>query len=283
MEMSYSWPSGNGHKSRRSQALRRLLPLALVLILLALFVFAPFMAGPRSLAVVSAYDWYCEQSSLPTAVGLTLDMPIGNMGFHPVMVTFNDDPGMSSWLGRQVAFTVDYAVGSFGLFSSHSRFYEPQDPLYGAYVGAYYIRGLGSPADAQTVMNVAAFDQRCLALPALGLDTKDAVFQADDVNETNQNIALAGYDWHRYDAAITTNGPEHTKTGSRSGYVLFGDPPPASQQYPLRQMAGRIYVTYFAGRDLTVGLYIIAKDASVIDQIDSQVLSKVRITWKGQK
>ncbi len=271
-----------GHRKPRP-GFRWLIALVAALSLLALFAFSPFTASLRALAVMSVYDSSCEKSSLPAAVGLAVDMPIAEHGFFPVMVTFNEDAGMSDWLDKPVRFTVDYAVAGYPFLSSHSGFYDPDDPLYGAYVGAYYLRGLDRPADEQTVMRITEFDQRCLALPAVGLEADKAVFRVDDVKATAPQVQMAGYDWQRYDAAIATNGPGYTKTRFHTGYLLFGDPPPAVEQYPLRQMAGRIYVTYFEGTDLTVGLYILAKDESVLDKIDANILSKARMTWKPTK
>ena len=124
----------------------RFWPLRLLafLLLLAVFLFAPFTAGTRAFAITSAYDFYCERKSLPHELGLDIEMPIANMDFFPLMITYNDDNGMSTWLGRPVRFTVDYAVADFGFLSGHSRFYDFESPLYNAYVGAYYLHGLAS-------------------------------------------------------------------------------------------------------------------------------------------
>lgn len=269
----------NGRASRCALFNWRLVLLAVLVLLFVLL--APFTAKTRSIAIMSINDFYSERKSLPYELGLTLELPLKNMDFYPLMVTYNDDLGMSTWLGKPVRFTVDYAVADFSFLSSHSGIYDVENPLYNTYVGAYYLSGLGKPVDQQTVLQIASFDQRCLALPALGLDSEHAVFNAAEVRKENQRITLSGCDFDRYDAAIITNGPEHKKESFKTGYILFGDPPLATEQYPLRAMAGRIYVTYLDNLDLTIGLYILAKDDVILAQIDRQVLSGTRLTWKA--
>jgi hypothetical protein len=264
---------------KRRGPFRRLLPFLIVLFLLAVFLFAPFAAGMRAAVVIPVYDYFCERESLPQKLGLNVRMPLKNMDFNPVLITYNDDAGMSSWLGEPVSFTVDYAVAGFGFLSGHSYFYDKEHPLYNAYAGAYYVQGLGKPADREDVLGIASFDQRCLALPAIGLRTQDAVFEPVDIRKSSGPVKIAGYEWDRYDAVIKTNGPEHYRKSFHSGYVLFGDPPPSAEDYPLRETAGRIYVTYIKDLDLTVGLYILAKDASVVEEIDRKVVSGTQLIF----
>jgi hypothetical protein len=265
----------------RRRLLRWLLPLLLVLCILAVVVFAPFMARVRALAVMSVYDLVYERDSVPLKLGLSVEMPLEKTDLFPLMITFNEDQGMSSWLGSPVHFTVDYAVADYTFLSDHSRFYDPESPLYGAYVGAYYLQGLGRLPDRDTVMQVAAFDQRCLALPAIGLGLKDSAFRVNAVRESSEAVSIGSYSWKCYDAAVTTNAPDHRQAGYESGAFLFGRPHASAAQYPMKEMAGRIYITYFKDQDLAVGLYIIAKDASVLAQIDRDVLSRSLLRWKS--
>ena len=271
----------NTNKKQPSRCCRRII-LLMILCLLAVFFLAPFTAGLRSVAIMAAYDLYSEQISLPHDTGLSLAMPLQNMDFYPVMVTFSDDMGMSAWFNTPVRFTVDYTIGSYPFLSGHSRFYDVDSPLYAAYTGAYYLKGLGHAADRDTVMQITDFDQRCLALPAVGLSTAHVQFSAENIRQSDQAIQISGYDWQRFDAAILTNGPEHPYKGFKTGDLLFGIPPPAKEDYPLRQLAGRIYTTYFARKDLTVGLYILAKDEPTLDQIDRLVVSQTCLKWQDK-
>ena len=220
------------YRLRRRRWQKRLPALAALLVCLLTLIFAPFTASLRTKIILPAYDFVCEQNSLPHKLGLSVQMPLDRLGFYPLMITWSDDTGMSQWLQKPVQFTVDYAVADFDFLSahSHSRFYDRDDALYGAYAGAYYLRGLGGPTDPDTVMQIATFDQRCLALPALGLTTERSVFRAESIQKSATQ--LAGLTWQRYDASIVTNGPEHVKQGFQTGYILFGDPPPAKENYP---------------------------------------------------
>lgn len=271
--------TNNKQRSKR----RRWITLLVILSLLAVFVFAPFLAGLRSLAMMAVCDLYCEQTGLPHDLGLSLHMPLQNMDFYPVMLTSSDDAGMSAWFNSPVRFTVDYTIGSYPFLSAHSRFYDAESPLYAAYTGAYYLQGLGHAADRDTLMQITAFDQRCLALPAVGLDTPQAKFNAQNIRQSEKAIQISGYDWQRFDAEIETNGPEHQYKGFRTGYLLFGTPPPTQEDYPLRKLAGRIYTAYIAEDDLIIGLYILARDEATLEQIDRLVVSQTRIVWDKKK
>lgn len=259
--------------------LGRLFGLLITILLIVVFVFAPFTARNRSLIVMAVYDAYIEARSLPRDIGLNADMPLKAMDFYPIMITFNDDEGMSGRLGKPVRFTVDYTFADYDCLSGHSGFYDFANPLYNSYIGVYYLQGLGRQADQQAAFDIAEYDQRCLALAAIGLDYVDSKFEASGVkSSTAKNFA--GYTWTCYDAAIITNGPEHVRTVFNTGYLQFGNPPKTSEHYPQRTMYGRIYITYFQEMDLNVGLYIIAKDTDILEKIDNSVISEVKLTWK---
>lgn len=265
-------------ESRKYGRLHKSGSALLIFLCLAVFLlFMPFTAGIRSLVAASVYDCFCDKQSLPDKLGIKLEMPLQNTDFLPLLLTYNDDMGMSAWLHKPVRFTVDYTVGGFEFLSNHSRFYDIGSTLYNTYTGAYYLQGLGRPADKETILNIAAYDQCCLALPAIGLNTDQAVFEACGIRQYDANEKIAGYDWQCYDAVIITNGPEHTKKSFHTGYILFGEPPPAKTEYPLRQMAGRIYTTYLKDTDLTIGLYIIAKNEDVLTEVNGEILMKIKI------
>lgn len=263
---------------KHSRFHKRALVLLIFFLAAVVFLFAPFTAGIRSLAAASVYDFFCEKQSLPEKLGIKLEIPLQNTEFLPLMLTYNDDRGMSAWLHKPVRFTVDYTAGGFEFLFDHSRFYDKNSALYNAYTGAYYLQGIGKPADKETILKVAAFDQRCLALPAIGLSTDQAVFEAFNIREHTETTEISGCEWHRFDAEITTNGPEHTKKAFQTGYILFGCPPRATAEYPLRPMIGRIYTTYLKDIDLTIGLYVIAKDEYVLTKINREILLKARIS-----
>ena len=179
------------------------LAAGLALLVLVNLAVNPWFARYRSLALMTGYDWWFERRSVPRETGVQVAMPLRDAGLYPLMITFNDDEGMSAWLGSQVDFTVEFTFADFGRWQPHSAIFEPGHPLYAAYVGSYYLKGRGRPLSADEVALVAEFDQRRLALPALGLDFDDNHFEVLD--SSARPVNFAGRDWTSHDATVSTN------------------------------------------------------------------------------
>lgn len=251
-------------------------PVLVVLLLVANLAANPWFARYRSLAVMAGYDWSYQRDSLPADAGVRVDMPLAGSGLYPLMVTFNADEAMSNWLGQEVRFTVDFTFADFDPWQGHSAIFDPDDPRYGAYVGAYYLQGLGRASAAAEVAKVAEFDQRGFALPALGLGFDDSRFEI--LESTQQPVNFAGHDWNSHDALVRTNCPDHTPTGFRSSYLQFGTPPSTSRQYPECVLSARIEVTYLAEQDLSIGLYVMAASPAELDRLSEQVVRRSVLT-----
>ncbi|WIY81757.1 hypothetical protein [Propionimicrobium sp. PCR01-08-3] len=251
-------PSGKG-RSTRSRWLRRLIALGVVVFLVANVAVNPWCAKIRSLALMSGYDWVYERDSVPHDTGIRADMPLDGTELYPLMVTFNDDAGMSQWLGEDVRFTVDFTFADFEPWRGYSGIYDPENPLYGAYVGSYYVQGLGRELTDDEVTKIAEFDQRRLALPALGLGYSDNEFTV--LTSESAPVEFSGHDWTNYQASIVTNCPAHSPDGFQISHLQFGGPPASSEQYPLCQMSAQIDVGYFPDQDLTIGLYVLSTSA----------------------
>lgn len=254
----------------------RLLTAALGVALVLSLAFAPWLAKYRSLAVMSAYDWNYERTSLPHDAGVRVEMPLRGSGLYPLMITFNADQAMSHWLGEDVRFTVDFTFADFRAWQGHSGIFDPDDPLYGAYVGAYYLQGLGRAVSPTEVAQIAEFDQRGFALPALGLGFDDSRFEI--LESSVQPVRFAGLDWASHDARVRTNCPDHSPSGFLASYLQFGTPPRTSQHYPDCELWARIEVTYLAEQDLTIGLYIIAASPAEVDRLSQDVVRRSVIT-----
>ena len=249
--------------------------LLVALLTLAIFSFTPGLARYRSLALITPYDWFYQASSVPSEVGVAARIRLQGSGLYPRMITFNADEGMSTWLDAEVGFTVDFTFADFPPFGSHSRFYDPDDELYGAYLGSYYVHGLGKELTPTQVAKVAEFDQRALALPALGLGFADSHFETT-MGSTSTN-SFAGAQWTTYDASVRTNCPDHSPDGFRAAYLQFGWPPPTDQQFPDCELAARIEVTYLAEHDLNIGLYIMAPSTATVERLSEQVTRQVEL------
>ncbi|MGL5247475.1 MAG: hypothetical protein ACRC8U_04670, partial [Brooklawnia sp.] len=77
----------------------------LALLVLVNLAVNPWFARYRSLALMTGYDWLFERRSVPRETGVQVAMPLRGAGLYPLMITFNDNEGMSAWLGAQVDFT----------------------------------------------------------------------------------------------------------------------------------------------------------------------------------
>lgn len=236
----------------------------------------PWLARERSLIAISAYDLNFEQKSIARRAGISVQQPLGEAGMYPILITYNDDQAMSRWLGTPVEFTVDFSFADFLPWQGHSAFYEPDDPRYGAYVGAYYLQGLGRPLTEAEVQRVAEFDQRMLALPAIGLGFKQNHF--DVLTSSSSSAQFGGLDWTTHDALVSTNCPDHSPSRFLPAYIQFGWPPPTSASYPTCELTARIEVTYLADRDVTLGLYLMAASPEEAERLSAQVIRRSTIS-----
>lgn len=248
------------------------LAVGLALLVLTSLAINPWFARYRSLALMTGYDWVFERRSVPRATGAQVAMPLRDSGLYPLMITFNDDAGMSAWLGAPVEFTVEFSFADFGRWQPHSAIFNPEHPLYAAYVGSYYLQGLGRPLSATEVALVAEFDQRWLALPALGLGFDDNRFEV--VSSSSRPISFAGRDWTSHDATVSTNCPDHSPDGFRLSYLQFGMPPKTTQHYPACELTARIEVTYLPDLDLTIGTYIMAASSTELERLSQEVVHR---------
>ncbi|HHX13397.1 MAG TPA: hypothetical protein GX726_00390 [Clostridiales bacterium] len=274
----------------RSKFSKRLAVGLFIIALLITVALAPFLAPYRSLAVMGLYDRYFEASSLPRDYGLKMQMPLRENGFFPFLINFQADAGMSAWFDQhlqnqqglasklKLRFTVEYSFAAFEPFAAHSPFYEPDGPLYGSYIGVYYLHGLGQAATEEEACLIPAFDQLKLALPSIGCPPERAVFELSALAGTS--VRYLGYTGQRYDAKIRTNGPRHRRTSFQPAYLQFGNPPPSEVDYPVENMAGRIYMFYDAVNDLNIGVFAMAKDKAVVDLLDEEILSRAEISHR---
>lgn len=253
-----------------------MIALLVLLILLINLIGNPWLARTRSLLVMSGYDWWYERESVGPGVGVHVEMPLADGGLYPILITYNSDAAMSRWLDTPVRFTVDFSFGDFAPWQGHSVIFDPDHELYGAYVGAYYLQGLGRPPSTRQIELIAEFDQRVLALPALGLPAAEAEFEVL-ARSAGQQVDYAGRQWASQDALVRTNCPDHSPDGFSVTDLQFGTPPETAAHYPSCEMAARIEVTYLAQADLTIGLFIMATDTAVVDRLSAQVVRRAEL------
>ncbi|NJP41382.1 hypothetical protein HCH52_10005 [Oscillospiraceae bacterium HV4-5-C5C] len=273
-------------RSHRRKRRRWFIP-GLALLALLLFLLLPAFAGPRAVLLMSAYDRLNERHCVARQSGVTVSLPLDTriMGtaLFPVMNTFNASAGLSAYLNQTVTFSIDYAIAGFKPLAARSEFYNPDSSLYNSYLGCYYVGGLGRQLTSTELMAVTAFDQTCLALPALGLAAADSQFEATDLQ--TRAATLDGQTWLQADATLSTNGPLHHVQGFQTGYLQFGWPPAdaggqAADYAPL-SMYGRMYLLYLPDKDLNLALYAMTANQAALDQIDQQILQQVQLTYES--
>ncbi len=251
--------------------------LILLLALSLVFLLSPFTTRARSLVIMTIYDRYQDQHGIPKKDHIILTMPFENMDFYPLMVTYNDDLGLSHFMKKPVEFTVEYTFADFLPLKSHSPIYDVDHALYNAYLGVYYVKGNKGMMSEEDALRVASYDAKRLALPAVGLDSNHATFEVKDTSKTQENISFAQRDWILYSSQIVTNSPLHSLGGFSPGDLQFGKSPKSTEEYPLVQMEGRLYLTYLKDKDINLCIYFLVKDRNTADLIQKQIILNARV------
>lgn len=254
--------------------------LILLLALSLVFLLTPFMARARSLGVMTVYDRYQDHYSIPMKENLLVDIPLKSMDFYPLLVTFNDGPGLSRFMGRSVDFTVEYTFADFPPWIGHSPIYDEDHPLYNAYLGIYYVKGYKNLLTEEDALKVASYDATHLALPAVGLSSQDAVFEVNKTSQTRENLNFSQRDWILYTSEIKTNSHRHSSKSFSPGDLQFGKSPKTSIDYPLIKMEGRLYLTYLEEKDINLCIYVLVKDEKTADYIHEEIILATNVEIK---
>lgn len=253
--------------------------LILLLALSLVFLLSPFMAGSRSLGVMNIYDRYQDHNGLPENEGIVVNMPYETMDFYPLMVTFNDGTGLSRFLDLPLDLTVEYTFADFPKSKGHSNIYNEAHPLYNAYLGVYYVKGYKSTLSEDTALNVASYDARYLALPAVGMKRSEAVFDVQEKSITKEMLRFSNLEWISYSTQITTNSHRHDSKDFSPGDLQFRKSPKTDIDYPLVEMQGRLYLTYLEEKDINLCIYVLVKDNTTADLIEETIVKQTKIEF----
>ncbi|MDK2936889.1 MAG: hypothetical protein PWP62_1897 [Eubacteriaceae bacterium] len=176
---------------------------------------------------------------------------------------------------------------NFGDFENgRSSFFDPDADTFNAHYGVYAVEldnGIfgfeNNEADVDAITKLVAYDQLNLVMTSLGCPRSKRVFESELVGLEN-GISMAGFDdWIEIDAKITTNSPLHQKTKFHQGYLQYGEPPEnyQSQDFPLVDMVGRLYMRYDLDTNLTIIYFAIAKNESILEETSRDYL--IPIQW----
>ncbi len=273
---------------------KRLWILILVLLLCIALLLSPVGAPIRSYAVMRPYSSFCYRDSLMKTDSIRFRIPGGastkKPDWYPFVITFNDDEGLSGYLGEQVEFTILYAFGHFSMRKGTSSYYDPGSDYYSSFYGGYVVkprdkeRKFGFLPDGKVnpeeLSKVPEYDQKVLVLSSLGCPQEKRVFR-EEISSVQYHVEYAGYpDWVRIDSGIETNSPVHEYKGFRQGYLQYGKPMGRFQyheDFPVIPLKGRVYVRYFEEFQATIVLYNMAPSWETVDECDREILSETSI------
>lgn len=279
-------------KGRRSLLFVILLSLGTVL----------FCYGSEIKAMVFMTYWnhLQKKDSLLSECGLSIYIPGGlstlESDWFPFVMSFNADQMFSAYKNQpDLRLTVLYNFPAFSVKNHCSRLYDPESPYYNSFYGAYVVRaGNGSNAaapygffmdsdggcqpDTEAIAQIPCFDYQRLVLQDFGLKKEDFIFDWHIIEE-KADIAYAGYDgWTLLKAKLTVSGAVHQAKKGVFSYIQYGIPAIyKAEDFSPASMKGQIYARYFPENDVSVFLYIVASDESVLEKCEKSILSKIRI------
>jgi hypothetical protein len=275
---------------RKKTALRAIL----IILLITIFLFSPFCAFIRSCAVMLPYSCYHKRNSVLYKNQIKFSISGGlhtkKRDWYPFTVYFNDDEGLSAYLGEPVEFTVLYNFGHFQHLKGASSYYNPNSPYYSSIYGGYILkpydknRKFGFQEDGtlnlEELAKIPEFDQKYLLLTSIGCPPEDKVFHVEIIS-TEYDLEYAGYKgWARVDLEIRTNSPVHEYRGFNQGYLQFGKPMGLfhyKESFPVIDLKGRAYARYFDEFQSTIVLYVMAPSREVVNEADQEILSDTEI------
>ncbi len=268
-------------KNRRTNTRKKwVIWLSFILLLIALIlIYTPYFAKERALLSIRVYDRYQERYSVQEKIGLEINFPLDQMDLFPLLVTYNDDAGLSRFLGQSIQFTVEYTFADFQHGKGYSQIYDQKDPLYNAYIGTYSLIGFGKKLTEKDLMLISEYDMLYLALPAVGLSSKEGTFDIMEHEIISQDLFLSSYPFTAYESTILTNGPEHDKSAFTPGDILFGSSPRTGEHYPLIDMKGKIYLYYDEKLDLNLAFYTLGTSDDVIMEFEEKIIKNIEIIF----
>lgn len=274
----------------------KLFKAALISLLIIIFLLSPVSGVLRSCFIMLPYSYIHHRDSVIHKNQITFHIPGGwhtkKPDWYPFVITFNDDAGLSRYLGESVEFSVLYNFGYFQPIKGTSSYYNPQSPYFSSFYGGYMVkpalenRRFGFLEDgsinADELVKVPEYDQKYLVLPSLGCPPEKRVFQ-ENVISIHNNVEYAGYnEWIQIDSEINTNSPVHEYQAFHQGYLQYGRPMGRfdfEEDFPVVELKGRVYVKYFEELKATIVLYALAPSWKVIEEVDKEILSQTELSY----
>ncbi|MTI67689.1 MAG: hypothetical protein FH753_13970 [Firmicutes bacterium] len=270
---------------------RRYILIIIILIIIIALLNTNIYYTLRSYLIMYPYSRLKKSESLINKYDIKLKIPSGSYtkkkDWYPFMLYHNDYKGFSNYLNKDLSLTVVYNFGHFDLLEGFSSYYNENSPYYNAFYGAYIIRnnknsenGFGfldnGKIDTLEMGQLPKYDQTHLVLPSLGCPIKDATFE-NTIKKIEYNVNYVNIpNWTKVNSIIKTNSPIHKYQSKQKGYIQYGifNKSYNGENFPKMILKGRIYAKYFEEYNLTIVLYMIAKDEKVLNKLDKNILSK---------
>lgn len=268
---------------------KKLISLAIVILVIALFAVSPLYPYVKSLAAMKVYSYINEKESLMDEKGIQIQIPGGNAtkdkDWYPFVMTYNADAQFQSFTGdRDARLTIMYNFPAFDMRKGCSLIYDETSPYYNGFYGAYAADGKfgfdeNGNFNTDEASIVPKFDMQKLVLEDMGMPRSQSVFEWS-LDEVKENINYAGYDgWTRVDAEMVVNGVLHRAEEDYRNYIQYGRPKyEAEENFAPVSMKGRIYARYFEEQDVSIYFYIMARNEEVLESCDRDILSESVIT-----
>lgn len=272
--------------------MRRLKRLIILLLVVALYIQTPSFQWMKSIVVMGGYSTYEYYNSVLFDEGVQIKIPGGTtttkQDWYPFVITFNDDRGFSSYLGRDLRMTVLYNFGHFPFWRSYSSYYDVESPYYNSFYGAYAVKvdegdafGFkGGKANEDEMGMVATFDMERLVLVSIGERNPEFSYELTRF----ESVSLLGEEgWQVFDADMRVSGAMHTYEKDYRAYIQYGRPPlveAAIEDYEVIDMKGRIYGKYYEEKDMSIFFYCIATGTDVIEEWERTIMSESEVILK---
>ncbi|WP_343184860.1 hypothetical protein [Anoxynatronum sibiricum] len=209
--------------------------------------------------------------------------------WHPLMLVYHDETGFDRWKGEPWALTVLYRFGGFSPWQRNASYFDHTSPRFSSFYGAYLVQHKQTPElgfgfdkdgnfDPDQWISVTEYDQRFLVMPSMGLNPENVTFDIE-IEKIESDVTYVGRKgWTQIDASIFTNSPQHVYQKHQRGYLQYGNPLPPQEghaDFEIIKLYGRFYAIFEKEYELSLGLYLLAPDREILEQIDREELSRM--------
>lgn len=241
----------------------------------------------KSLSVMYFYNIYNDRLSIMERKNFEVTIPGGlstkEKDWYPFVMTYQDE-SIASSIEENIDLTILYNFGAFE--NGRSLFYKTESDYFSSFYGAYIIESkdkdrkygfANDEIDVGEITKVATHDMEVLVLESIGCTDAEVSFQGIAAPKLTNYLNYE--DWVVMDSTILARSPLHTVENNYMAYIQYGKPPKSytGENFPRRNLAGRIYCRYFPEYNVTILLYIIAPNIDVLNKTDKQILSKTKI------